>query len=157
MVVSLLGLGIGCIEDAGDGGVNRVPLVQQTSQNLFAFRRESVEALIAFVLFAPLTRQQTLSFQAAEKRVKSALVNLQAALSQVLAERVAVVLLPKLCQDGKREAAPAELESEIFKRTFSYGHARSSESLCQLVLCSIHCTSHTVCQLVCGVKYILKI
>src|SRR5215469_541776 len=97
MAVSLLAaLGRWLLENAGDRGVDGVPLVQQSGENLFALRREAIEALVAFFLFAPFTEEQALGLEPAEERVKRTLVDLEAALVEVLAQRVAVVFPAEL-------------------------------------------------------------
>src|SRR6201982_1111193 len=100
MAVSLLAaLGFRVFEDARDGCVDCLPLFQQFGQDLLAIGREPVEALVAFVFFAPLAYQKALGLESAEERIQRAFVDLQAALGKVLAERVAVMLRAKLGQD----------------------------------------------------------
>ena len=131
-MVSLPGLRIWSglrFEDARDGGVDTVPLVEQASEDLFALWRESVEALIAFVFFAPLAGQKALGFESAEKGIERTFVDLEPTLGEILPERISVVLLPQLRKHGKGETAAAELKSKIFEGVFSYGHCGSSRLL----------------------------
>ena len=93
-----------------------MPLVQKPGENLLAIGRKAVEALVALVFFAPLAYQQPLRFEPAKQGVKRALVDLKASLGEVLAERVAVVLLAKLSEHCERQTAPAKLQAKVSKR-----------------------------------------
>jgi hypothetical protein len=121
------------IEDEVDGCVDGLPLFQQPGQDLFAFRRESVEALVPLVFFAPLAYEQALGFKSAQKRVKRAFVDFEASLGQIFAERVAVMLLAKLGEDGEGQAAAAKLEAKAFEEVFSYGHCCASYTVLHIL------------------------
>jgi hypothetical protein len=142
--MSLLGLGIRSVEYARDGGVDGVPLVEQASEDLFAIGREAVEALVAFVFFAPLAGEKSLGFEAAEKRIERAFVDLKTALGQLFAERVAVVFLPELGQDGQGEAAAAELKAKIFERVVSCCHCSCPYTAVPHTLYFIYCMTTSV-------------
>ena len=63
-------------------------------------------------------------------------------LGEIFAERVAVVLLPELRENGESKAAAPEFESKVFEDVLRSG----------LMLCLVHCTSHTVSYTVYDVK-----
>ncbi len=81
-------------ENVVDGGVDRVPFIEQLEEGRFAFAAEPVKPLVPLVLFAPLACQQSLRLQAAQERIEGAFVDLKATLGQSLSQRVAVMLLP---------------------------------------------------------------
>ena len=89
---------------------------------MFAVGREAVEAFVAFVFFAPLTRQKALRFKPTEKRVKCAFVDFKPMFGKFFAECVALVLLLELGEDGQSEAATSELKTKVFEGGLSYGH-----------------------------------
>src|SRR3569832_597235 len=90
-----------CVEDARDGIDDAVPFVEQTSEDLLALGGEKIKPLVAFVFFAPLAGQKALRFEAAEKRIKRAFVDLEAAFGKLHPERESVVLLPELGENGE--------------------------------------------------------
>lgn len=77
----------------------------------FPFFREAVEALVPFILFAPLADQQTLDLEAAEQRVKSVLIDVETMIVERFSEGVAVVFVTEFGEDGEDEAATAQFEA----------------------------------------------
>src|SRR5215469_831660 len=82
--------------------VDPLPLAEKLIQNLFAVCRQTVKALVALVLFAPLAHEQSLAFKPAEQRIQSPFIDLQSVIGQCFAQCVSVALRTKLCQDGQR-------------------------------------------------------
>ena len=89
----------------------------------FAVAGEAVKPLVALVFLAPLAGQQPLGLQAPQQRVERAFVDLQAALGQGLAQRVAVVLLAKLRQHCQSQAAAPQFQAKVLEEVFGEGHA----------------------------------
>ena len=52
-----------------DGCVDVLPLLKQMGQDLLAFGGEAIEALVAFLFFAPLADEEALGFEAPEERI----------------------------------------------------------------------------------------
>ena len=111
------------LHDSVDGCVDVVPLLEQMGQDLLAFGGEAIEALVAFLLFAPLADEEALGFEASQEWIEGAFVDDQAMIGEVFAERVAVMLLPELREDGESKTAAPELEPKVFKDVFGEGHA----------------------------------
>jgi hypothetical protein len=80
-----------------------------------ASRRKAIEALVALFLLAPFADQQSLGFEAAQQRVKSALFDVDAVGGEGFTQGVAIVLLAKLGENGQDEAAATELEAEVLE------------------------------------------
>jgi len=99
MILLLQNLVYGCVDAA--------PLGEQLVQDFRAIGRQKVEALLAFVLLAPLAGQKALGFQAAEQWVEGAFVDLQAVFGQGLAQSVAVLLAAQGRQDCQNQATAA--------------------------------------------------
>ena len=116
-----------------DRGVDGLPLFQQLAKNLLSFAREPIEPLVALFFLAPLAHQQPLCLQPAEQRVKRALINLQASFDKLFPQGVAIVLC-RNCARTARVRQPRRSSSRRFSKMFSFG----------LMLCLVHCTSHTV-------------
>ena len=70
--------------------------------------RQPVETLVALVLFAPLTHQQALRLQSPKQRIQRTFIDRQSIVRQGLAQRVPVLLRPKLCQDRDDQTPPAQ-------------------------------------------------
>src|SRR5215469_5102757 len=51
------------------------PVKQKLGQDEFSLRRETIEALVALVLLAPLAGEETLALEAAQQRVERALIH----------------------------------------------------------------------------------
>src|SRR5262245_23780918 len=83
-------------DDALQRAVDALPLRQQLLQDRLAVARQAVETLPAFLLLAPLAREQPLALEAPQERVERALVDREAVLLEGLAQRVAVVLTAQL-------------------------------------------------------------
>src|SRR5581483_11424667 len=98
-----------------DGCVDCAPLIEQLLQSRFAVGREPVEALVAFLFFAPFAQQQSLRFEPAKQGIQGAFIDLEASFSQVLPQGVAVVFLAQLNQNRQGQAASAKLEPEVLK------------------------------------------
>ena len=77
---------------------------------------ETVEALVALLLLAPFADQQTLALQPPKQRIESVFVDGHAAVGEGLAQRIAVVLLAELGEDGQNEAAPSEFQPKVLKK-----------------------------------------
>jgi hypothetical protein len=123
MAFSLLDAGFNCLQHSVDGSVDVLPFLKQMGQDLLAFGGEAIKALVAFLFFAPLADEKTLSLESSEERIQSALVDDQAMLCEVLSEGVAVMLVPQLCEDREGKAAASKLEPEVFEDVLSEGHA----------------------------------
>jgi len=111
------------LHDSVDGFVDVVPLLEQMGQDLLAVGGEAIEAFVAFLFFAPLADEEALGFEASQERIEGALVDDQAMIGEVFAERVAVVLLPELGEDRESKAAAPELEPKVFEDVLGEGHA----------------------------------
>ena len=58
-----------CLHDSVDGCVDFLPLLEQMGQDLLAFGGEAIEALVAFLFFAPLAYEQALRLEAPQERI----------------------------------------------------------------------------------------
>ena len=102
-------------DDAGERSVDLLKLGQEEFEDLAALLGKLVEALPAIVFLAPFAFEEALGFKAAEERVKSAFVDLDAERSKVLAEGIAVMLSPELGEDRDDEQAAAQFQPEIIE------------------------------------------
>ena len=114
-----------CRSDAGNRCVDVLPFGQQLLQQLAALRRQPVESLLSSVLHPPLADQQPLAFQTPEQWIERALVDGGTLLFETLAQRIAVALSAKLCQNRQNQAAAAQRKSNP-----------KPLSLCRRTLCS---------------------
>src|SRR5580698_7911749 len=118
MTVSFASLRIAVVvaaENAGDGGVDRLPLLQQLAKDPLSIAGEPVKPLVALVFLAPFAGQQPLRFQAPQQRIERAFIDLQAPQCQSLAQRISVMLLAKLRQNGQGQTAAPQLQPKILK------------------------------------------
>src|SRR6516225_9139003 len=91
------------------------PFLHQLLQDLPAFARKPVIALVAVVLFAPLAGQQSLRFQPADQRIKSPFIDLHAARRKCLTQRVAIVFRAKLPQNGQNQRSAPQLRTKTLQ------------------------------------------
>jgi len=117
--------------------VDGVPLGEEEGEGGFALLGEPVEALVAFVFFAPLAGEEALGFEAAEEGVEGAFLDGEAFVGEGFAEGVAVMLGAELGEDRDDQAAAPEFEAEGVEELGFWG-------------VEIKWVGHTVCQLLYG-------
>src|SRR5262245_40121774 len=100
-------------EDFIERGVDAAPFDEPERQHPRAVVRQTVKALVALGLFAPLAYQEALALEPTQKRVERALVDFQPALAQHLAQRVAVLLGSQGGQHRDGETPAPELKLQV--------------------------------------------
>ena len=107
---------------------------------------ESIEALLALVLLAPLAGEEALRLEPSQQRIERPFVDRQAALGERLAQRVAVVLGAELAEHGEHQAAAPQLEAQVLEESGLGGvrGVRSRRHGSSQVVCEAQCVTHTV-------------
>src|SRR6476660_9692185 len=110
------------LQHRANRSIDTVPFPEELFERGLAVRREPVEALVAFVLLAPLTGEESLAFEPAEQGIERALVDRQPVLVERLAQRVAVLLFAQRGEYREDQAAAPQLEAEIVEGIGARGH-----------------------------------
>jgi hypothetical protein len=101
--------------DSAEGGVERVPFRKQLFENLFSVGGKAVEALVAFLVFAPFADQEGLGLEAAQQGIERAFVDLKTVLGEFFAEGVSILLCAQSGEDGEHQTAAAEFQPEVLE------------------------------------------
>jgi hypothetical protein len=101
--------------DCAEGGVERVPFRKQLFKNLFSFGGEAVEALVAFLMFAPFADQEGLGLEPPQQGIEGAFVDFETMLGKFFAEGVSILLGTQSGEDGEHETAATEFQPEILE------------------------------------------
>src|ERR1700751_3848429 len=96
--------------------INALPFCEKLTENLFAVGGQTIEPLVALVLFAPLADKQSLAFKTAEEGVERPFIDFQPVVSKSFAQGVAVTLLAKLSQNRETQASAAQFQLEVLKQ-----------------------------------------